>query len=61
MTQMYVALNNTKATESNETASALLLKCRANFKKAHKVCYGKLDKCEEELEMEETETKKLIR
>lgn len=61
MTQLYVELNNTKATESNETASKLLLKCRANFKKAHKVCYDKLYKCEDDLEEEEDETKKLIK
>lgn len=62
MTQLYVELNNTKATESvNATASRLLLKCRANFKKAQKVCYNKLDKCEQEMEDEEEETKKLIK
>jgi len=61
MTQMYVALNNTKATESNATASDLLKKCRANFRKAHKVCYGKLDKCEDDFEEEESETKNLIK
>ena len=60
MTKMYAELNNTKASES-ESASDLLLKCRANFKKAHKVCYGKLDKCEDSLEKEEDETKELIK
>ena len=61
MTELYVELNNTKATESNETASKLLQKCRSNFRKAHKVCYDKLNKCEDDLEDEEDETKKLIK
>ena len=61
MTQLYVALNNTKATESNKTASGLLKKCQNNFKKAQKVCYNKLDKCEAKMEKEELETKRILK
>ena len=57
---MYAELNNTKASES-ESVSDLLLNCRANFKKAHKVCYDKLDKCEDSLEKEGDETMELIK